>query len=221
MQNTLLTPEEFDAHAAEHTLRLSLIGMANCGKSYRSRILRNESDFFWYQVDDDIQRELELVGQEAVSAWLGYHANTTYMERERRYIELENRFTGRAAMHSPGKNLVFDTTGSVIHLEQSVLNLLQDNTLVVHLDVGDESLESLIEQFFKMPKPVAWSGYFTLEAGESEEQAVRRSYPVLLKERLKRYRALAHINVNAGDVRNMSGDETLALIRGKLKTNMI
>ena len=217
MQTKLLTPEEFDAHVADRTLRLSLIGMSNCGKSYRSRVLRKEKDFFWYQVDEDIQKELGLDGQEAVSAWLGYPTRVAYAERERRYIELENRFTGRAAMQSLGKNLVFDTTGSVIHLDQSVLGLLRENTLVVHLDVGDESLEQLIEQFFKMPKPVAWSGYFSQETGESEEDALRRCYPILLTERLKRYRGLAHINVRASEVHDRSGDETLAVLRGKLK----
>ncbi|MBI4065817.1 hypothetical protein HY412_01310 [Candidatus Kaiserbacteria bacterium] len=221
MQNLLLTPEEFDTHAENRTLRLSFIGMSNCGKSYRAKVLEREKDFLWYRVDGDIQKALGLASEEGVASWLGYPTSPTYPERERMYIGLENKFTGQAAMQSPGKNLAFDTTGSVIHLEQYVLNLLRDNTLVVHLDVGDESLEYLIEQFFRMPKPVAWSGYFALEDGESGEQAIRKSYPILLKERLKRYRALAHININASDVRNMSGDETLALIRGKLKTNMI
>lgn len=216
MDSAPLTPEEFDAHIANRTLRLSFVGMASCGKSYRSKVLACECDFFWYQVDNDIQKTLGLDGQEAVSKWLGYPTNSTYMAREFRYIELENEFTGRATMQSLGRNFVFDTTGSIIHLDQAVLELVRENTLVVHLDVGDESLEDLIALFFEKPKPVCWSGYFTLETGESEEDGIRKSYPILLKERLKRYRALAHVNIKASEVNGMSGDETLSAIRGKL-----
>jgi shikimate kinase len=221
MKTELLTPEEFDAHTANRTLRLSFVGMSNCGKSYRSKVLAHENDFFWHRVDGDIQKSLDLESEEEIASWLGYPTSPTYHERERKYIKLENEFTGRAAMSSPGKNIVFDTTGSVIHLDQTVLNLLRDNTLVVHLDVGEESLESLIAQFFQMPKPIAWSGYFTQAPGESEESALRRCYPILLKGRLRRYSALAHININARELYDMSGDKTLEIIRGKLKTNMI
>src|SRR3989344_7042998 len=221
MQTAPLTPEEFDAHLDGRTLRLSFVGMSSCGKSYRSKVLAKERDFCWYQVDGDIQKALELDGQEAVSAWLGYPTSPTYMERECRYIELENEFTGRAAMQSLGKNFVFDTTGSVIHLDRTVLELMRENTLVVHLDVGEESIEALMNMFFLKPKPVCWSGYFVQKKGESEESALRRSYPILLKERLKRYRGLAHININAREMRDLSGNETLSIIRGKLKTNMI
>jgi shikimate kinase len=221
MKTAMLTPEEFDAHTANRTLRLSFVGMASCGKSHRAKVLAHENDFLWYQVDNDIQKSLGLEGQEAVSSWLGYPTSPTYLERERKYIELENEFTGRAAMQSLGKNFVFDTTGSVIHLDQSVLKLVRENTLVVHLDVGEESLEDLMNLFFLKPKPVCWSGYFTLEAGEPEEQAIRRSYPALLKERLKRYRTLAHININARELYDMSGDKTLETIRSKLKMDVI
>src|SRR3989344_8362227 len=221
MTSQPLTPEEFDAHLANRTLRLSFVGMSSCGKSYRSKMLAKKCDFFLYQVDGDIQKSLRLSGQETVSAWLGYPTSATYMEHERKYIELENEFTGRAAMQSPGKNFVFDTTGSVIHLDKTVLELMRENTLVVHLDVGEESIEALMDQFFKMPKPVAWSGYFNQNEGESEESSLRRCYPILLTERLKRYRTLANININSRELYDMSGNETLEIIRSKLKKDMI
>ena len=217
MESALLTKTEFDAHVASKTLRLSFVGMSNCGKSYRSKVLERECGFFWYQVDGDILNELGFKDEAEISAWLGYPTSPTYSERERRYIELENEFTGKAAMASPGKNLVFDTTGSVIHLDPATLAALRENTLVVHLDVGEESLDMLIAKFFEKPKPVAWSGYFSQAAGESEMEALRRSYPALLAERLERYRALAHVEIPARDMRDKSGVETLGLIRNKLK----
>lgn len=217
MESAPLAPEEFDQHLANKTLRLSFVGMANCGKSYRSRTLTEEKDFLWYQVDDDIARALGLADVHEVATWMGYPASSSYPEREQRYLELEGQFTSQAAMSSHGKNLVFDTTGSVIHLASSALEALSAHTLVVHLDVGDNSLEELLQRFFKHPKPVAWSGFWSQEPGESAEEAIRRSYPALLKERLARYRALAHLTISAHELRDRSGLETLAIIREKLK----
>lgn len=217
MESSLLTPEEFDAHIAGQTLRLSFIGMSNSGKSYRSHVLQNENDFLWYQVDGDIQKVLGFDGQEAMSAWLGYPTREHYAEREKKYLQLEDEFTSRAAMSSHGKNLVFDTTGSVVHHSRELNEKLREHTLVVHLDVGENSIDEMLRRFFKDPKPVAWDGFFSMQTGESEEDAIRRSYPVLLSERLARYRALAHVNIDAHAVRDTSGAETLSLIREKLK----
>jgi shikimate kinase len=211
-----LRPEEFDAHIASGTLRLAYVGMSNAGKSYRAKVLRNEMDFIWYNVDDEIRKALGLESVDDLSSWLGYPSSANYKEREARYLELENMYTKSAAMRFLGKNLVFDTTGSVIHLPQMTLNILRENCLIVHLDVGEDSLSKLIEGFFSNPKPVAWSGYFTMQPDETEEHALRRSYPVLLLERLKKYRELAHINVNSESLRNTPGAETLSIIRSKL-----
>ncbi len=216
MDSTPLTPEEFDSHLAEGTLRLSFVGMSNSGKSYRSRVLEKEKGFSWYQVDNDIQQTLGITGQEAMSTWLGYPTSLEYLEHEKRYLELENEFTSRAALSTSGKNLVFDTTGSAVHLSQETLDKLREHTLVVHLDVGESSIDALLERFFKDPKPVCWSGFFTQREGESEEESIRNSYPTLLRERLQRYCALAQLNIAAEEFRDATGDETLAIIRSKL-----
>ncbi len=216
MESPILTPSEFDTHLAHKTLRLSFVGMSNCGKSYRSRVLERENDFFWYQVDDDIAKTLEMRDVTEVGEWMGFPTDPTYPEREATYIELENKFTGQAAMSAHDKNLVFDTTGSVIHLDENVLAQLRENTLVVHLDVGEESLEALVAKFLEHPKPVAWSGYFSQEPSDTREEALRRSFPLLLKERMRRYRALAHVALPATSVRDKTGLETLALVRERL-----
>ena len=79
MKTKLLTPEEFDAHTANRTLRISFVGMSNCGKSYRSKILARDSDFFWYRVDGDIQKSLDLENEEEIASWLGYPTSPTYL----------------------------------------------------------------------------------------------------------------------------------------------
>lgn len=212
-----LTPAEFEAHIKNGTFRLAFVGMSNAGKSYRSKALAQELDFFWFQVDEEIQKALGFSDMDAISQWLSLPTSDGYAAREAKYLELENVATRKAAIETNGKNLVFDTTGSVAHLEPSTLRSLKDNCLIVHLDVGEESLTEVMDRFFKKPKPVAWCGYLVREAGESEEDALRRSYPKLLTDRLATYRKLAHVNIPATSVRDTSAQETLDIIKAALR----
>ena len=216
MQSERLKPEEFDAHIANGTFRLSFVGMSNAGKSYRSKTLHKEKDFLWYQVDEEIWKTLGFDTIAEISSWIGYPTDEGYPERERQYLALENRFTEHASMQTNGKNFVFDTTGSVVHLEPKIQHILKENCLVVHLDVGEDALLHMTEKFLLHPKPVAWCGYFLAQQGESKEESLRRCYPILLAERLKRYRAFSHLNIPAKEVRDTSGDQTLAIIRNHL-----
>lgn len=211
-----LLPEEFDTHLKNGTFRLSFIGMSNAGKSYRSRRLHSEMGFVWHHVDEMIYRELGLPGMEAISAWLGYPSSPTYPEREQKYLELENRFTKRSALAVENGNLVFDTTGSVVHLKGDALDALREHSLMVHLDVGNDSLEPMLERFMKEPKPVVWCGQFSIKPGESEEAALKRSYPELLQMRLAAYRTLAHLNIPVSEVYDTNAADTLAVIRKHL-----
>ena len=214
--NALLTPEELDAHVTAGTFRLSFVGMSNAGKSYRSKVLTRDNDFLWYQVDEEIQKALGFADMSEISGWLGYPSDATYAEREAKYLELENLFTRQAALETKGKNLVFDTTGSVIHLEPQTISVLKENCLVINLDVGEASLEQMVEKFFIEPKPVAWCGNFVQKGGESVEDALRRCYPALLKWRLGEYRQLAHITIPAGELRDKTGNETFEVIKSYL-----
>lgn len=190
--------------------------MSNGGKSYRSKVLRNELGFLWHNVDEQIRKALGLESVGEIATWMGYPSSLQYAEREEKYLALENKFTKEASMRADGKNLVFDTTGSVSQLKQDTLDALSEHTLIVHLDVGDNSLQKMIGRFFKEPKPVAWGKYFTMRPSESEEEALLRCYPELLKARLTRYRALAHVNVSASEMHDKTGKETLEIIKRTL-----
>ena len=37
-----LTQKEFDAHIADNSLRVAFVGMSNVGKSFRSKVLRDQ-----------------------------------------------------------------------------------------------------------------------------------------------------------------------------------
>lgn len=216
MELEKLTPQELDAHVANGTFRLALVGMSNAGKSYRSRVLRDEAHFLWYHVDEEIQKALGFTEMDEISKWLGYPTGEGYAQREARYLELENVFTKQAAMQTNGVNLVFDTTGSVVHLDPDTLDVLKQNCLIVHLDVGEDSLATMLERYFKEPKPVAWAGNLMMKSNESEEEALRRSYPNLLRKRLAKYRELAHVNIPASELRDKSAHDMLEIIKSHL-----
>ncbi|MBI5456168.1 hypothetical protein HY969_00320 [Candidatus Kaiserbacteria bacterium] len=216
MKMDMLKPEEFDAHIDNNTCRIAFIGMSNCGKSFRSKVLQQELGFQWYHVDEEIQKALGFKNMDEISSWIGYPSSPGYEDREKKYLELENNFTKEASMQTD-KNLVFDTTGSVAQLDKDTLEILGDNCLIIHLDVGENSLQQMIDRFFREPKPVAWGDFFSINLGESEETALRRQYPTLLSERLKRYRALAHVNISANEMHDRSGEETLRIIRQRLR----
>ena len=211
-----LTSVELDAHVANGTFRLALVGMSNAGKSYRSKVLRDEMGFLWYHVDEEICKAVGFTSPEDLSPWLGYPTSPQYPTNEKKYLELENAFTRQASMQTNGKNLVFDTTGSVVHLEPETIAALQEDCLIVHLDVGEDSLQKMLDKFFKAPKPVCWSGNFSMHENESEDAALRRCYPALLQKRLALYRTIAHLNIPAKKMRDMSGIETLHIIKESL-----
>lgn len=198
-----LTQAEFDAHIAENSLRIAFVGMSNVGKSYRSKILRDGSEFDWYQVDKEIIKSLGLSGTEEISEWLGLPHASTYPERERIYLDAEAKHT-KVDFLDTGRNLVFDTTGSVIYLKDSTLAWLKENCLIVNIDAGEEAIVPMMQKFLEQPKPVIWSGLYQQKPGESERETLERCYPALLTDRLKKYRAMAHMNISAEELYDKS-----------------
>ncbi len=216
MESKGLKPEAFDAHLANKTLRLAFVGMSNAGKSYRSRVLKDEAGFLWYEVDRAIEQELGFASIETISKWLGYPSDKEYAERERQYLALEDRFTQQASNLKEGKNLVFDTTGSIVHIDPKSIQTVRDNCLVVHLDVGESTLSTMIEDFFNEPKPVVWGEFYRQRGGESAESTIRRCFSELLAWRLEKYRDLAHVNIPVAELRDTPAEETLSIIKSHL-----
>lgn len=211
-----LRPEEVDAHIQNGTFRLAFVGMSNAGKSYRSKVLERELDFFWYHVDGKIQKALGFEDMNEISDWLGYPNNPTYPKREAEYLALENKCTKVDDLNTEGKNLVFDTTGSVTHLNPDTLSWLHEHCLIVHLEVDESAIELLLERFVKEPKPVIWGGHFTPEQDEDDIATIRRCYPSLLRERLENYPKLAHLNIPAASFFDKTGVETIEIIKSYL-----
>ncbi|MDO8664808.1 MAG: hypothetical protein Q7K44_04695 [Candidatus Liptonbacteria bacterium] len=212
-----LTQSEYDKHIEDKTLRLAFIGMSNAGKSYRSRVLRDECGFMWYHVDGEIQKTLGFETMEEISEWLGYPTSSTYIERERKYLDAEGKHTMIEALDTGGKNLVSDTTGSVVYLKAHTHNWLEENCLMVNIQVDERAISELIKNFFEKPKPVVWQGFFNQKENETERDALERCYPKLLSSRLEKYRAMAHVNIPSEKLHNTSGLETLNIIKTYLR----
>jgi len=212
-----LTQNEYSRHIENKTLRLAFIGMSNAGKSYRAKVLRDECGFMWYNVDGEIQKTLGFETMEEISEWLGYPTGSAYIERERKYLDAEGRHTMIDALDTGGKNLVADTTGSIIYLKARMHNWLEENCLLVNIQVNEKMISELIKNFFEKPKPVIWQGFFNQKENESEREALERCYPKLLSYRLEKYRTMAHVNIPAEKLYDTNGQETLDIIKTYLK----
>jgi shikimate kinase len=214
--NDMLTQAEMDTHIRNGTFRLAFVGMSNCGKSYKAKVLVRENDFYWHHVDGEIQTKLGFEDMDDISDWLGYPNNPAYAKNQSTYLESENACTKVDTLDTHNKNLVFDTTGSVINLPTNTLAWLKEHCLIIHLMIQPSDLDMMLERFIKEPKPVIWGDHFKPQEGESDMEIISRCYPNLLEDRLQKYTQLAHINIPAKDLYDNSGDEILDIIKNNL-----
>ncbi len=187
-------------------MRIALIGMSGTGKSYWSRHLARIG-FTCFSCDDHIGRR--LVRQqgladssiEAVGRWMGFPYETQFAEREARYLALEERVLGgflSAMANPPGPpatSCVIDTTGSVIYLDENLLERLRQTAVVVYLAVPPEKRQALLEGYRNCPRPVIWQGRYRRRPDEDTAEALARSYMELVDDRDRRYRRLAHMTI--------------------------
>lgn len=194
-------------------LRISLIGMSNIGKTYRSLQLKNEG-YTRYGCDDEIDARLDTAlkalgyagGIQETARWMGYPFDSQYPKTSKEYLDLEEEVLGKildeAEGSKPDQNIVIDTTGSVIYLPETVLARLARVTRVVYLEAPESKVQEMYEKFIKEPKPVIWGNSFTKIPGEDNMQALARCYPLLLAFRAERYAQLADVTLRGDDLWN-------------------
>jgi shikimate kinase len=191
-------------------LRLALIGMSGAGKSYwTTRIAA--AGYPAISCDTQIESRLKPAlqsggysGINGVAAWMGWPHLPTYADREAAYLSeeiavLDEVLTGLEK--NPDRNLVLDTTGSVIYVGNHLLHRLLKQMLVVYLAASRDEQQLLIQRYLEDPKPVLWRGAFQARAGEDPKATVARCYPVLIGARRQSYEALAHCSVPVADLR--------------------
>src|ERR1700720_2684303 len=204
-------------------LRLALIGMSGAGKSYwTARIAA--AGYPAISCDTQIESRLKPAlesggysGINGVAAWMGWPDLPTYADREAAYLSeeiavLDEVLTGLEK--NPERDLVLDTTGSVIYVGNHLLHRLRKQMLVVYLTASRDEQQLLIRRYLEDPKPVLWRGAFQARAGEVPQDTVARCYPTLIGARRQSYEVLAHCSIPVSDLRQPflpeETDKTLA-----------
>ena len=191
-------------------LRLALIGLSGAGKSFwTARIAA--AGYPSVSCDTEIEFRLKHAletggysGINGVAAWMGWPHLPTYAEREAAYLSeeiavLDEVLTGLEK--NPERDLVLDTTGSVIYVGNHLLHRLRKQLLVVYLAASPGEQQLLIQRYLEDPKPVLWRGAFQARPGEDPKETVARCYPVLIGARRQSYEALAHCSIPVSDLR--------------------
>ncbi len=185
-------------------MNVALIGMSGMGKSHHSAALAARG-FVHHDIDAEIAAHVPdlveaLPGErpvETVGRWMGMPWMPGRAEREGQYLALEAKITRAAIEAAEEGDHVIDTTGSVIYLEDALLDRLRERARVVYLRAPQDRVDAMLARYLREPKPVVWGAVWAPRQGESNDAALRRLYPQLLAWRATRYEALAHLSLAA------------------------
>lgn len=169
--------------------------MSNIGKSHWARRLKHDHGFEHFEVDDRIQENLSLNSIARSASWMGHPYDTGYADKAEKYLTLESEMTQLA--EEIAGNVVIDTTGSVIYLDDELQKALKDKCLVVYLRAQKDDLERLETRFTTSPKPLIWGDHYHEIEGVDNHSAMMSLYPSLLKKRDRMYAAISDIVVKA------------------------
>ena len=220
---TVLMPEPLSS-----PLRLVLIGMSGTGKTFWSKRLAHG----WrpaFCCDDRIEQRLRsrlnaggYAGINGVASWMGWPDSPSYAQREAEYLAEEIATLDEvltALERDPRRQLILDTTGSVVYTSTNLLWRLRRQMTVVYLAASAEEQQLLIDRYLTDPKPVLWRGAFQPKSGETPRETVARCYPVLMEARRRSYEALAHCTIPVAALRDPSldADGFLSMVQGQLE----
>jgi hypothetical protein len=196
-------------------LRLALVGMSGAGKTFWTKRLA-EAGHASFSCDDGIEQRLRSrlsagrhAGIKGVAAWMGWPDTATYLEREAEYLAQEIAVLDEILAQlerDPARELILDTTGSVIYTGTNLLWRLRRHMAVVYLAASEQEQQLLIDRYLTDPKPVLWRGAFQPHRGESAPETVARCYPILIAARRRSYEALAHCTIPVADLRTAPPD---------------
>ena len=188
-------------------MRLSLIGMSGSGKSLWSAKF-SEIGFRRFCCDDLILERLasELIRPDGstmeLGEWMGFPYESKYREREARYLVYEIEVLNKILQYLESedkdveKDIVVDTTGSVIYTGEDILKRLRQCTTVVHLSTPLEIQELMLKAYIANQRPVLWRNFFVRETGETNETALAKCYQRLLSSRERLYEQHAHVTID-------------------------
>lgn len=219
-----ISQAEFGKLLKSNRLRISVIGMSNVGKTRRAKSLVSdpELNFLWVCCDDLVEAKLSpflegkgFRGVDGVAAWMGQPYEARYPETQGMFLKFEDEAMSEIDYSLP-KNIIVDTTGSVVYLSQKALQRLKEKTLVIYLEATEDIKKLLFELYISNPKPVVWGGSFGKRSGETGSDALKRCYPKLLEFRAARYAELADIAIPHNVLRDATGRQFIEEVRKRL-----
>jgi len=195
-------------------LRLALIGMSGTGKTFWSKRLA-QAGHPAFCCDDRIEQRLRtrlgggFAGTTGVASWMGWPDSPSYAQREAEYLAEEIATLDEVLtdlQRNPSRELILDTTGSVIYTGNNLLLRLRRQMTIVYLAASAVEQQLLIERYLTDPKPVLWRGAFQPKKSEVPRETVARCYPTLIAARRQSYEALAHCIVPVAELRDTALD---------------
>jgi shikimate kinase len=203
-------------------LRLALIGMSGSGKTLWTNRLA-EAALPKISCDERIEKRLRrdleaggLRGIGGVAAWMGWPDHPAYPEREAKYLEAEIGVMNEVLdtlERDASRELVLDTTGSVIYTGDAIRERLRQRMTVVYLAASAEEQTLLVERYLNDPKPVLWRDSYRPLPGEPPRETVARCYPVLIERRRKLYENYAHCTLAIRELHGLGLDARGLLTR--------
>jgi hypothetical protein len=173
--------------------------------------------------DDRIEQRLRphlqgggYSGINGVASWMGWPDTPTYAQREAEYLAEEIAALDEVLTdleRNPSRELILDTTGSVIYTGNNLLLRLRRQMTVVYLAATPEQQKLLIERYLNDPKPVLWRGAFRPKKNETPSETVARCYPMLISARRQSYEALAHCSIPVAELRDSDLDAAVFLAK--------
>lgn len=188
-------------------MNISLIGMSNCGKTYWSKKLEAVG-FKRFGCDDIIEEKLEkelknlgFSGINDVAKWMGQPYERKYTKTSKMYLNFEKEamnyiLDGIEKGLENKKNMVIDTTGSMIYIGETIMKRLKELTTIIFLDTPRSVIQEMFDSYMKKPKPVYWGSSFTRLGKETGIKAIKRCYPILLNFRRNKYLLNSHIKLD-------------------------
>jgi len=204
-------------------MKIIFIGMSNSGKTYWSKKLKKEKGFLYFGCDDFIQKKLNLKSIEDLSNWLGLPHEKKYIKNSQIYLRYEEEATKTAInllKKEENKNIVIDTTGSIVHLPLKYLQDLSRLGIIIYLKIPEKEVKKMIQLYFTHPKPVIWGNFFKKKKDDHNPiEKIKKSYPQLLSYRQKVYQKFAHLVLDCLQLRNSNytSDDFLEIIKKNAK----
>jgi hypothetical protein len=177
------------------------------------------------RIEQRLRSRLEISGYtgiNGVASWMGWPDSATYAQREAEYLAEEIATLDEVLTElerDRSRELILDTTGSVIYTGNNLLMRLRRQMTIVYLAGTPQEQDLLIERYLNDPKPVLWRGAFQSKQGETPRETVARCYPTLIAARRQSYQALAHCSVPVAELRDSDLDAAsfLAKVKSRLE----